>query len=427
MGGGMTLPRNDPVFAQVKAMVIERTGHHYYIDKDGQLFERIAQRMADRGDATLAAYRDRLLRADGDEWPHLESAVTINETFFFRFAEQFDALRTHILPALIEAHRMDKRLRIWSVGCSTGAEAHSIAVLLTDLLGDAIADWRVALTGTDIDEAALEVARQADYGAWSLRTLGEAERARLFDRSGDRYRLKDRYRGIARFERHNLMAMIADAAPLHFDGYDLILCRNVLIYFAHDDATRIVGALADRLAGDGLLLLGHAEPNPTFDAVADPVQVGGILAYRPHGSVPRPSAPAPEPSRPVAPPVRREPRIALPPRAVPLPPVPPPVVARAPDAVACYLTALGAMAAGERERAERGFRDALYLDRSFAMAHYLLGRHLLAQGRTDDGRRSLTNALRVAAALPPDAELAEGEGMTAGAMAAAARHAITTL
>ncbi len=84
------------------------------------------------------------------------------------------------------------------------------------------------------------------------------------------------------------------------------------------------------------------------------------------------------------------------------------------------------MALGEREAAERGFRDALYLDRSFAMAHYLLARHLLAQGRVADGRRSMTNALRIAAALPPDAELAEGDGMTAGAMAAAARHAIGT-
>ncbi len=425
MGESMTLPRNDPVFAQVKAMVIARTGHHYYADKDGQLHERVAQRMAERGDATLAAYRDRLLADDGDEWPQLESAVTINETFFFRFAEQFTALREHILPALIEAHRSTRRLRIWSVGCSTGAEAHSIAVLLHDLLGEGIADWRIALTGTDIDEAALTVARAADYGAWSLRTLGEAERARLFDRTGDRYRLKPRYRGLARFERHNLMTMVADAAPLHFDGYDLILCRNVLIYFAHDDATRIVGALAARLGEGGSLLLGHAEPNPAFDAVADPTQVGGILVYRPHGSVPRPTARVAEPVAPVPPPAPRAPRIAVPPR--PVPPAPPPIVARASDAVACYLTALGAMAAGERERAERGFRDALYLDRSFAMAHYLLGRHLLAAGRIDDGRRSLTNALRVAAALPPDTELAEGEGMTAGAMAAAARHAIATL
>ncbi|MFD1034392.1 CheR family methyltransferase [Sphingomonas hankookensis] len=409
----------DDGFAEVKALVIARTGHHYYIDKDAQLAERLAHRMKETGDTTIAAYRDRLRDPADAEWPYLESAVTINETFFFRFAEQFDALRTTILPAMLERNRDERRLRIWSVGCSTGAEAHSIAILLADLLGDAIADWRIALTGTDIDEAALTAARTADYSSWALRTMGEAERARLFDRTGDRYRLKDRYRGIARFERHNLLAMIDAAAPLGYSDYDLILCRNVLIYFAQDDATAIVGALAGRLASDGILLLGHAEPNPGFDAVADTAQVAGILTYRPRGSRPAPAAPPVElapPPRPVAPPPRR---VARKPEPAPIP-----VVARTPDAVTHYFAALDALASGDKDRAERAFRDALYLDRSFAMAHYQFGHYLLAQGRDPDGRRSLTNALRVASSLDPATELAEGDGMTAGAMTAAIRHAI---
>lgn len=411
----------DEAFAEVKALVIARTGHHYYIDKDAQLAERIAHRMAETGDATLAAYRGRLRDPDDREWPLLESAVTINETFFFRFAEQFDALRSVILPRLIERNRDEKRLRIWSVGCSTGAEAHSIAILLSDLLGQAIGEWRIALTGTDIDEAALTAARQADYSSWALRTMGEAERARLFDRTGERYRLKDRYRAIARFERHNLLSMVEGTAALGFTDYDLVLCRNVLIYFAQEHATAIVGALVGRLAPDGLLLLGHAEPNPGFDAVADAVQVAGILAYRPRGSVVRATPVAPPTvvvERPPAPPPA-PPR----PRAVAKPVVaPPPVVERTPDAVARYFAALDALASGDKDSAERAFRDALYLDRSFAMAHYQFGHYLLAQGRQPDGKRSLTNALRVAAALDPATELAEGDGMTAGAMAAAIRH-----
>lgn len=413
----------DEAFAEVKALVIARTGHHYYIDKDAQLAERVAHRMAATGDATIAAYRDRLRDPADAEWPHLESAVTINETFFFRFAEQFSALRTTILPAMIERNRDERRLRIWSVGCSTGAEAHSVAILLADLLGDGIADWRIVLTGTDIDEAALSAARSADYSAWALRTMGEAERERLFDRSGDRYRLKDRYRGIARFERHNLLTMIDAAAPLGYGDYDLILCRNVLIYFAQDDATAIVGALARRLATDGILLLGHAEPNPGFDAVADTAQVAGILTYRPLRSQPRPVAPpvelAPPPPRPAAAPP--PPRVARRPEPAPLPPA-----ARPPDAAVHYFAALDALASGDRDRAERAFRDALYLDRSFAMAHYQFGHYLLAQGRDPDARRSLTNALRVASALDPATELAGGDGMTAGAMTAAIRHAIGT-
>ncbi|KQM41584.1 CheR family methyltransferase [Sphingomonas sp. Leaf10] len=411
----------DEAFAEVKALVIARTGHHYYADKDAQLAERIAHRMAATGDTTLARYRDRLRDPHDAEWPSLESAVTINETFFFRFAEQFDALRVDILPRLIRRNAAEKRLRIWSVGCSTGAEAHSIAIVLNDLLGDAIGDWHVALTGTDIDEAALIAARQADYSSWALRTTDEAERARLFDRTGERYRLKERYRGLARFERHNLMSMIDGTGALGFTDYDLILCRNVLIYFAQEDATAIVGALVERLAPEGLLLLGHAEPNPGFDAVADPVQVAGVLAYRPKGSVERTVAvmevaPPPAPRTPPPAPPRR----ALP--AKPVPVAPPSLVERTPDAVARYFAALDALASGDKDSAERAFREALYLDRSFAMAHYQFGHYLLAQGRQPDANRSLTNALRVAAAMDPTTELAEGEGMTAGAMTAAIRH-----
>lgn len=419
----------DEAFAEVKALVIARTGHHYYADKDKQLAERIAQRMAATGDARLADYLARLRDPADPEWPPLESAVTINETFFFRFAEQFEALRTTILPAMIDRHREDKRLRIWSVGCSTGAEAHSVAVLLADLLGDSLSDWRIALTGTDIDEAALEAARQAEYSPWALRTMGEAERARLFDRTGERYRLKDGYRRIARFERHNLLAMIDAAAPLGYSDYDLILCRNVLIYFRHEDATAIVGALAGRLATDGILLLGHAEPNPGFDAVADSELTAGVLTYRALGTRPKPAPPpaliVPAPARTASPP--RPTSVRPPPKpAAPMPPAQIPAVVRAPDAVVHYFNALDALAADDKERAERAFRDALYLDRSFAMAHYQFGHYLLAQGRAPDARRSLANALRVASALAPETELAEGDGMTAGAMAIAIRHAIGT-
>ena len=417
----------DEAFAEVKALVIARTGHHYYTDKDAQLADHVARRMAETGDVTLGDYRARLRDPADPEWPLLESAVTINETFFFRFAEQFDALKTSILPSMIERHRDDKRLRIWSVGCSTGAEAHSVAIVLADMLGDAIDDWRIALTGTDIDAAAVEAARQAEYSSWALRTMGESERARLFDRKGERYRLKDRYRGIARFERHNLLTMIDAAAPLGFSDYDLILCRNVLIYFAQEDATAIVGALAGRLSTDGILLLGHAEPNPGFDAVADSDQTAGILTYRALGTRPRPVAAASLPDTPSPKPTPRAPaqrpaivRTVMPPTAA----APPPAVARTPDAVAHYFAALDALATGDKDRAERAFRDALYLDRSFAMAHYQFGHYLLAQGRAPDGRRSLTNALRVASALAPETELAEGDGMTAGAMTAAIRHTI---
>ena len=123
----------DPAYAELKALIVKRTGHHYYTDKDEQLAERIAQRMAASGIDMAASYLARLRDPLGDpEWRQLESELTIKETFFFRFAEQFAALRTTILPRLIEARREGRRLRIWSAGCSTGAEPYSIAVVLSE-------------------------------------------------------------------------------------------------------------------------------------------------------------------------------------------------------------------------------------------------------------------------------------------------------
>ncbi len=453
------VPIDDPAFAALKALVIARTGHDYYREKDAQLWEKIERRMALLGVRSVADYLERLEdeAAGPREWRALESAITINETFFFRFAEQFAALRRVILPGLIEAHAQDRRLRIWSVGCSTGAEPYSVAILLDELLGEGLADWRVTITGTDIDEEALKAARSGVFGGWALRTLGEDERARFFEAEGGNYTLLPRYRGMVRFERHNLMTLVEGTTPLQFSDYDLILCRNVLIYFDIGVATRVMAGLVERLGPDGWLLVGHAEPSPAFHAVAEAREVDGVAAYRRPGAGGRfeaaPPIAVPERRRPAPPASARKRRAPAPivARDAPRPEAPAEAAdwigavrealaigdnaeafrlaqgasAASPrDPVPHYLAALGAMALGEAERAERGFRSALYLDSGFAMAHYLLGRHLLALGRTSEGLRSLANAARVAAPLGEETALPEGDGMTAGGMVAAVRHAI---
>jgi chemotaxis protein methyltransferase CheR len=257
------------------------------------------------------------------------------------------------------------------------------------------------------------------------------------------------------------MSLLGAAAPLQFTGYDLILCRNVLIYFAADTAVDIVRALAQRLAGHGYLLLGHAESSPEFERAARLVQIDGITVYR-HPETPAdPARAPPEPVPPLEmPPLRRPAAPRVPAASRPPRPSRPAAAAAAPapesgatldeirsalsageaaeavtlasrrgrtaptDPTPHYLAALGALALGEDSEAEAGFRRALYLDKNFAMAHYLLGRHLIAKGRQEEGRRSLANALHAAAAYPTEAELPEGDGMTAGALAAAVRSTI---
>ncbi|MFH6782241.1 MULTISPECIES: CheR family methyltransferase [Methylobacterium] len=468
----MTTPRGsapvgDPAFAALKNRLVARTGHHYYADKDDLLWERVGRRMRARGVAEPAGYL-ALLEGSDAEWAALESEITIGETFFFRYAEQFAALRGTILPERIAARGDERRLRIWSAGCSTGPETYSVGIVLHELLGERLPEWRIGLTGTDINRDVLAAARRGIYGAWALRTLGGEERGRYF-RPGPRegtFALRPEYRALARFEPQNLMSLLDGTASLALTDYDLILCRNVLIYFHPDVVQALVRALAQRLRPGGWLLLGHAEPNPAFSEFLEAVSLPGTAAYRrpEDGAMPEARPGLPPPAL-VLPPVLPAPAAdlawapLLPPRIPPpsqadpasapsrppapdLPPGPLALVRTLADAgdldaswQACraalvqdptdprlrYYEGLLARARARPEEAERAFRGALYLDKGFVMAHYHLGLTLIAAGRGEAGRRAVANAVRLAASLPADAALPEGDGLTAADLAGAAR------
>jgi chemotaxis protein methyltransferase CheR len=453
---------DDPAFAEIKALIVAQTGHHYYEDKDNQLSEKIGQRMAALGILAAELYLERLrdTAAGPREWRLLESALTIKETFFFRFAEQFAALRLHVLPAIIARHAEDKHIRIWSAGCSTGAEPYSLAVLIHDLLGTKVGEWSVSILGTDLDEAAISDARAALYGSWALRAVEPVERARLFQAEGSRWRLKPAYRGMVRFERQNLLDLLNPAPAIGRNDYDLILCRNLLIYFHPDVGTALVSALGGRLARHGKLLLGHAESGLAAESDLAPVELGGVVAYvrddlradagePPEG--PGYGSPPPRPRPPLPP--RRAPRRM--PRREPLPPLAPhPTEPNPPlddvrallgrgetkeareligalkgerrsDPVLLYLEGLGALAEQDKAGAEKALRGALYLDRGFAMAHYLLAQHLLREGKDREGRRALDNAAEAVAGADPQAIVPEGDGLTVADLRAAIRHRLS--
>ncbi|AWN50113.1 protein-glutamate methyltransferase [Methylobacterium terrae] len=456
-------PVSDPAFAALKSRLVARTGHHYYADKDDLLWERVGRRMRARGITDPAGYLP-LLEESESEWAALEAEITIGETFFFRYAEQFAALRRTILPERIAARSDERRLRIWSAGCSTGPETYSVGIVLHELLGEHLPDWRIALTGTDINRDVLAVARRAVYGTWALRTLGAEERGRYF-RPGPRegtFALLPDYRGLARFEPQNLMSLLDGTASLALTDYDLILCRNVLIYFHPDTVQALVRALAERLRPGGWLLLGHAEPNPAFAEFLEAVSLPGTAAYRRPADgalpdLPPPALPEPVPDTtwapllpPAVPAAEASHRHAPPSRPAPAAPARMPAATDGPLAAvraladagdldaswrACraalgqdptdprlrYYEGLLARARSRPEEAERAFRGALYLDKGFVMAHYHLGLTLIAAGRDEAGRRAVANAVRLAARLPGDAVLPEGDGLTAAELAGAAR------
>jgi chemotaxis protein methyltransferase CheR len=178
------------------------------------------------------------------------------ETYFFRDHGQFDLLRLRLLPELIEHRRTAKTLRVWSAGCASGEEAYSLAMVVDMLLPERDG-WNILILGSDIDPAALAKARRGSYGKWSFRMAPPALKQRYFQRQGDEWVLNERIRRMVTFRAGDL---IGDSFPAEELGsMDLILCRNVFIYFAADAVTAVADKLAAALSEGGYLMTGHTE------------------------------------------------------------------------------------------------------------------------------------------------------------------------
>jgi chemotaxis protein methyltransferase CheR len=179
-------------------------------------------------------------------------AMTTNETLFFRDPSIFEALRTAILPELMAGVAGKRKLRIWSAASSTGQEAYSIAITLLEA-GCQAQD--VEIIGTDLSETALERARVGRYVQFEVnRGLSAPLLTRYFSRSGLEWQISDQVRSMASFQKIDLRGSLAALGTC-----DLVLCRNVLIYFNADTKSQILGSIAQTLIPGGFLVLGCAE------------------------------------------------------------------------------------------------------------------------------------------------------------------------
>jgi len=219
----------------------------------------------------------RLLRASSN--PGLERAIaeamTINETSFFRDCRTFDALRTEVLPRLIDSRISTRRLRIWSAACSTGQEAYSVAMLIREHF-PLVSSWDIRIEGTDLSAEVVERARLGRYHRIEMnRGLPARLLVRYFDRSGEDWVVKPSIAALCAFRQANL------CSPLPFPrGFDLILLRNVMIYLPMDARLALLAALGRLIAPDGYLFLGSAEQVPDRSAWAT-VLSSGTTYYRP--------------------------------------------------------------------------------------------------------------------------------------------------
>ncbi|SNS39541.1 chemotaxis protein methyltransferase CheR [Sphingomonas laterariae] len=209
-------------------------------DRELPSFDSLAAGLADRRDIKLA---DAVVEA-----------LLNHETFFFREQAAFNMLMAGPVEALAAARGGTRRLRIWCAGCSTGQEAYSIAMAFADA-GDRWRAWTVEIIGTDVSASIVGRAVEGCYSQFEIqRGLPVRQMMRWFTPDGDDWRANADLRRMVRFERHNLL----DPAP--FPGTaDIILCRNVLLYFAAEERTRVFDGLAATIAGDGCLMLGAGE------------------------------------------------------------------------------------------------------------------------------------------------------------------------
>lgn len=197
------------------------------------------------------------LRASG---PSAESlivrcveAMATHESFFFRDGTPFNLLTGRVLPRLVEARTTTRTLRIWCAACSSGQEPYSIAILLKEM-GARLAGWRLEITATDMSRPILQKAEEALYSDFEVRRgLTDARRDRWFIREGQSWRVRPELRSLVSFRPHNLLS---DSLP---GTFDVIFCRNVLIYFDVDQKRAVLQRMARTLAEDGGLFLGSAE------------------------------------------------------------------------------------------------------------------------------------------------------------------------
>ncbi|MGB6539008.1 MAG: protein-glutamate O-methyltransferase CheR [Xanthobacteraceae bacterium] len=190
-----------------------------------------------------------------EELSMLARELTVGETYFFRNHEQFQALAEVVLPQRAALPPAQKTLRLLSAGCSSGEEAYSLAIVAREM--GCGASCRFAIRAVDINPLALQKARRARYSAWALRETGEDIRDRWFRVEGREMVLDDSIRAMVTIEAGNIAS--DEAALWHPAAYDVIFCRNVLMYFAPQQMRRVVGRIARSLAPGGFLFLGHAE------------------------------------------------------------------------------------------------------------------------------------------------------------------------
>ncbi len=203
-------------------------------------FDELAQAIRNRGEEALLV--------------DVTEAMTTNESFFFRDQKPFDQFNEVVLPHLLEARAAKRSFRIWSAACSSGQEPYTLAMLLKEH-ADKLAGWRVEIVATDLSNEILDKAKEGLYSQFEVqRGLPIAHLVKYFAQVGDRWQIDESLRKMIKFQQFNLLGDLSILGK-----FDVVFCRNVLIYFDMPTKTQVLNGIADLLPADGFLYLGGAE------------------------------------------------------------------------------------------------------------------------------------------------------------------------
>jgi chemotaxis protein methyltransferase CheR len=360
-------------------IIRRHTGLQFEAWRSRTIGNALCQRMTANGLNDVAAYLAILGddRRRAEEFVALFDHITVNETFFFRYPAQFEHLRAVVMPALFKRQQAGGQpIRVWSAGCSTGEEPYSIGITALDLIGHAAAA-HVQVFATDVSAAALDAARRGDYSARSLRLLSAAHRALYFRPSeGGRLRVVDAVRRMVQFSRSNFMDDLKRSKGL----WDVIFCRNVLIYQAPEVVAQAYEGLWRSLRDDGVLFLGHSEAvDRNLFLAAD---AGALFVHRKRWGTAAPQAAATLSERYAA-------------AAHAVPPAPVAAPHAAPDADRLFQEAWRLFAAEDFSRARECLDRLLEGNPVHLRGTLLRALVLLNQGHLDASVEECENALQV--------------------------------
>jgi chemotaxis protein methyltransferase CheR len=245
-----------PELDQFQVTIAERLGLRFDDGRLTFLAELLARRVQERH-TDVTSYLTALSAEPNlsGELGELARELTVGETYFFRHGDQFQALREVALPERLSARAASRKLKLLSAGCASGEEAYSLSILLRERGVEP--GFEVSVQGVDLNPDALAKARRAVYSPWSLRETSDELRERWFERDGRDFRLAKSIRESVRFDQHNLILPAPSLLPP--GSFDIVFCRNVLMYFTPEHAAQAVSQLAAALAPGGFLFLGHAE------------------------------------------------------------------------------------------------------------------------------------------------------------------------